>query len=240
MWVARLSLLAGLACSPPSAARGQEAPQDKQGPTTPQVELARLAHQERLLTALLDPLKGYLSALDEQAGRAAAERDYDTAVHAMEERRRMQTELERIVMELSLVQSRQETVKRALVPDRVELPLDRARLINTRWSEDGKSVTQWSRPGDGLEWTLPDLPPGGYEVVITYECSPLEGGILQCSEARYHLSAGLDTTLRGPETKNLGTLRLTDGGGVLRLTARTVVKDNLMRLHAVALIPASQ
>jgi hypothetical protein len=50
----------------------------------------------------------------------------------------------------------------------------------------------------------------------------------------------MDTTLRGPEVKNLGTLKITDGSGSLRLTARTIVKSNLMDLIAVELVPANR
>jgi hypothetical protein len=60
------------------------------------------------------------------------------------------------------------------------------------------------------------------------------------SEEFYTLSGTLDTTLRGPETQNLGTLKITNGSGRLRLTARTVVRDNLMNLLAVELLPANR
>jgi hypothetical protein len=50
----------------------------------------------------------------------------------------------------------------------------------------------------------------------------------------------MDTTLRGPEVKNLGTLKITDSNSPLRLTARTVVKSNLMNLLSIELIPANR
>ena len=50
----------------------------------------------------------------------------------------------------------------------------------------------------------------------------------------------MDTTLRGPEVKNLGTLKITDGNTPLRLTARTIVKSNLMNLLSIELIPANR
>ncbi len=60
------------------------------------------------------------------------------------------------------------------------------------------------------------------------------------NEKTFSLSGEMDTTLRGPEVKNLGTLKITDGNSPLRLTARTIVKSNLMNLLSIELIPANR
>ena len=64
--------------------------------------------------------------------------------------------------------------------------------------------------------------------------------MLEVKEAKFHLSSQLDTTLKGPQEKNLGTLKITDGSSTLTLTATTLVKDNLMHLLGVWLVPATK
>ena len=59
-------------------------------------------------------------------------------------------------------------------------------------------------------------------------------------ETRFTLKGQIDTTLKGPQEKNLGTLKITDGSGPLTLTAVALVKDNLMDLMSVHLVPASR
>lgn len=205
-----------------------------------ELELARLDHQRQILAASLNPLKNSLSRLDELARTRARARDYEGALAARAERQKMETELERIAKELLLLEAREKLLKTALLPDRLLLPLAEARLDGVRWDAEKQRLTQWERPGASAEWKLPGLPPGGYEVLITYQCNPIEGGTLLISEKTFTLTGEMDTTLRGPEVKNLGTLKITDGSGTLRLSARTIVKSNLMDLIAVELVPANR
>jgi hypothetical protein len=211
-------------------------------PTPPpeELELARLDHQRQLLAASLNPLKAAISGLDEWSRARARLRDYESALAARSERLRLESELDRIAKELLLLEARQQVLKTALLPDRILLPLAQARLDGVLYDAEKQRLTRWDRPGASAEWTLPGLPPGGYEVLLTYQCNPIEGGTLLVSEKTFTLSGQMDTTLRGPETKNLGTLRLTDGSGPLRLSARTIVKSNLMDLIAVELVPANR
>jgi hypothetical protein len=215
-------------------------PEDAPAAPPHELELARLDHQRQLLAASLNPLKTYLSQLDELARSRARERDYAAAAAARNERQRMEIELERIAKEMLLLETRQQALKTALLPERILLPIEQARLDGVRWDPDKKRLTQWQRPGAFAEWSLPSLPPGGYEVVLTYQCNPIEGGTLVVSEKSFTLSGTMDTTLRGPESKNLGTLKITDGSGPLRITTRTVVKNNLMDLLAVELLPSNR
>lgn len=205
-----------------------------------ELELARLDHQSQILAASLNPLKTTLSRLDELARTRAQARDYEGALQARTERQKMEVELERIAKELLLLEARAQFLKTTLIPDRVILPLTDARLEGVRWDAEKQRLTQWERPDAFAEWQLPRLPAGGYEVLITYQCNPIEGGTLLISEKTFTLTGEMDTTLRGPEVKNLGTLKITDGSGALRLTARTIVKSNLMDLIAVELVPANR
>jgi hypothetical protein len=77
-------------------------------------------------------------------------------------------------------------------------------------------------------------------VVIRYRCGALDGGVLEVKEAKFRLTSQIDTTTKGPQEKNLGTLKITDGSSILTLTATTLVKDNLMDLLSLGLVPASR
>jgi hypothetical protein len=89
-------------------------------------------------------------------------------------------------------------------------------------------------------WRLPDLPPGGYEVILRYSSGPLEGGSVRVQESFYSLNADLGTTLKGFDDHNVGTLRVRDGAGQLKISAVKVLKDNLMQLQSVELVPANR
>lgn len=237
-----LALALGLAGAPAFSKDDRPAMRDPEpsSPAPRELELERLLLHRRLLTASLNPLKTAISQLDELARSRARERDYPGAIAARNERRRLEAELERIVKEMLVLETREQGLKTDLLPDRVFLPLDQARLEGVVWDAEKKRLTRWQRPGAAAEWSLPSLPPGGYEVLVTYQCNPLEGGTVLVAEKTFTLTGEMDTTLRGPETKSLGTLKITDGSGTLRLSARTVVKDNLMDLLAIELIPANR
>jgi hypothetical protein len=125
-----------------------------------------------------------------------------------------------------------------MLPDRVKLPLDSATLTDLRL--EGGAITGWSRPGAAATWQLPALPPGGYEVMLRYRCGAAEGGTLLIKEARFTLTTTIETTLKGPQERSAGILKVSDGSGPLILSAESLVSSNLMQLLAVELIPASR
>jgi hypothetical protein len=227
---------------PRKPAKNLPSDSDKTNPSPPpeEIELARLDHHHQLLQASLGPLKTALSKLDELALTNARAREYEAAIAARIEREHIATDLDRIAKELLILETRKQFLQTSLLPDHILLPLDNAKLESVRYEEEKKWLTHWDRPGAHAEWTLPSVPPGGYEVLLTYQCSPLEGGTIVINEKTFSLSGEMDTTLRGPEVKNLGTLKITDSNSPLRLTARTVVKSNLMNLLSIELIPANR
>lgn len=202
------------------------------------LDLERLSFHQSILETSLAPLKKHLSELILLEKSRAEARDYTGAIEARDLRKRLETELERLDKELLLLQTREQAIHASLLPERIHLPLDAAVLTDVNRS--GGTLTGWSKPGASAEWKLSELPPGGYEVVLRYRCSPIEGGSLTVQEARFSLMAEVETTLKGPEEKNLGTLKITNGSGPLKISARTVLKDNLMHLLSVELVPASK
>ena len=244
--LAMVACLCGLSMisSPAAAPKATAAAASNDAEDVPEVleplELRQLIFHRELLQSCLDPLKAHLSDLARLTTQLAASRRYEDALRIQKEQHDRELDLERISREILLLESREKSLRTALLPGRIILPLEKALLNGPRYDEKKKEITDWSRAGDSVEWKLPDLPSGGYEVILHYECSAVEGGRLEVAEESYHLSGLMDTTLRGPEAKNLGTLKITRGDGPLRLTASTVVKRNLMHLRGVELIPANR
>jgi len=202
------------------------------------LELARLRFQRSMIESSLGPLKKHLLDLSELEKKRAEARDYAGAISVRNERRQVEDELERLDKELLLLQTREQSLKASALPDRITLALDQAKLTNVR--REGGELTGWSKPGASAVWKLPALPPGGYEIYIRHRCGALDGGVLEVKETKFHLSSQIDTTSKGPQEKNLGTLKITDGNGALTLTATTLVKDNLMHLLGLWLVPATK
>ncbi|MEZ5388019.1 MAG: hypothetical protein R3F13_21130 [Prosthecobacter sp.] len=198
----------------------------------------RLQYERDLIERILAPVKQQIITLSTLERQFAEARDYDGAITARDERKRLQAELARLDKELLLLQTRELALKTSQLPDRIKFPVEEAKLSGVRLQ--GGSLLGWSSVGASATWKLPSLPPGGYEVVLKYRCGAAEGGTLLIQESRYSLSASIETTLKGPEERNVGTLKISDGDGSLTLTAQSLVTNNLMHLLAVELIPASR
>lgn len=224
---------AGLAFSAPKAEKRTDDPG-----ASVDIALLRVGYESELIEACLAPVKEQITTLEALEKQFAAERDYDDAITARDERKRLQNELARLGKELLLLQTREQTLKTSLLPDRVKLPLDAATLNGLRL--EGGAITGWSKVGAAATWKLPALPPGGYEVMLRYRCGAAEGGKLLIKEARFTLTTSIETTLKGPEERSAGTLKISDGAGPLTLSAEALVTDNLMQLLAVELVPATR
>ena len=202
------------------------------------LEMERLKFERSMIEVSLAPLKKHLLDLTALEKKRADARDYTGAIAARNERHKIEDELARLDKELLLLQTREQSLKASALPDKIDLPLDQAQLSGVK--REGGSLTGWSKPGASAAWKLPALPHGGYEVVIRYRCGALDGGVLEVKEAKFRLTTQIDTTTKGPQEKNLGTLKITDGSSTLTLTATTLVKDNLMNLLSLGLVPASR
>jgi hypothetical protein len=200
--------------------------------------LDRIEFERSMIEASLKPLKKHLTELALLEKKRADLKDYSGAIEARDLRRRVEEDLERLDKELLLLHTREQTLRSNSLADRIPLPIDKAELAGV--TREGGALTRWSKPGATAKWKLPALPPGGYEVILRYRCGPLEGGSVTIQETRFSLNGDIDTTLKGPQEKNLGTLKITEGSGPLTITARTVVKDNLMQLLGVELVPAGR
>ncbi len=226
MW---LSLAGGAA----SQSRGTES-------DSTELELMRLRFARDVIVESLRPLKMRIEELTARAKELAELRDYAGALEVREERSRLEAQLDREDKELLLLEAREQSLRAELLPDVIELPLAEAELSGVTRPAGGGLIDAWSRSGSSATWKLPDLPPGGYEVYLKYRCGALEGGTVLVKEARFTLTGRIETTLKGPERRRVGTLKITDGAGTLEIAAKSVVKDNLMQLLGVELVPASR
>jgi hypothetical protein len=224
---------AGLALSAPSLEKRTDDPG-----ASSEIALMRLSFERDLVEAILSPVKEQITTLISLEKQFATERDYDAAITARDERKRLQNELARLAKELLLLQTREQVLKTSLLPDRIKLPLEAATLSGLRF--EGGAITGWSKVGAAASWKLPALPPGGYEVMLRYRCAAAEGGKLLIKEARFTLTTSIETTLKGPEERSAGTLKISDGSSTLTLSAQALVSDNLMQLLALDLVPASR
>lgn len=204
------------------------------------LELMRLQFARSMIVKSLGPLKAHMEELWKLERAFAERRDYEGALVAQAERRRLEAQLEREDKELLLLETREQSLRASLLPDVIELPLAEAKLDGLRRPEGGGLIDGWSRPGAAAEWVLPELPAGGYEVFLKYRCGTLEGGSMSVEETKFTLEARIETTMSGPERRFLGTLKVTDGAGPFRLVTKTLVKDHLMQLLGVELVPASR
>ncbi|MDB6003459.1 MAG: hypothetical protein JWR15_446 [Prosthecobacter sp.] len=205
---------------------------------SPDIALLRLSYERDLIEASLAPVKEQIRTLGTLEKQFAADRDYDDAITARDERKRLQNELARLDKELLLLQSRELALKTSLLPDRIKLTLDTATLTDLR--HEGGAITGWSKVGATASWKLPALPPGGYEVMLRYRCGAAEGGTLLIKETRFTLTTSIETTIKGPEERNAGTIKLSGGSGTLTLVAQALVTNNLMQLLGVELVPTSR
>lgn len=203
-----------------------------------ELALQRLLFERAWIVATVGPVKKQITTLDALEKQLATARDYDGAARVRLQRLEMQNELDRLDKNLVLLQSREQALKASLLPARIQLPLEAAQLTGGTRLDSG-ALTGWAR-GATATWKLPaGLPPGGYEVILRYRCGPLEGGSLTLSEKRFTLSTAIETTLRGAENREAGTLKLSEGATTLTLTAASVFKDNLMQLLAIDLLPTA-
>lgn len=204
-----------------------------------EIALLRLGYERDLIAASLKPVKDQITTLEALEKQAVSARDYDTAIITRDERKRLQNELERLDKELLLLQTREQSLKIAMLPERIKLPVEAATLEGGLRRESG-AITGWSKIGASAVWVLPKLPTGGYEVLLRYRCGAAEGGTLLIKEKRFTLLTRIETTLKGPEERSAGILKISDGSSTLTLSAQSLVTNNLMQLLGVELAPSSR
>jgi hypothetical protein len=188
------------------------------------------------LQAGLPVLRRQVESLRAMELKAAEARDYDTALAARAERRKLsatladQEKMELLVEAQSAVVGRKETQRIVLNP--AEAKLSGVEL-------EAKALTHWSGIDASATWKLPDLAPGGYEVILKYECDSAGKDGMMVQEKFFTLSGEWQTSAKGPVEHRLGILRVRDGGGLFKVVAKTDLQGKLLKLQSVELVPVT-
>ena len=205
----------------------------------PPPDLRALKSQLRhdLLTTVLPVMKGQRDELQALERKQAEAQDYAGAVRARDERIKLEGEIGAMEKELASAKARAASVAAAKAPERIEFKLGDASLTGLQIDPADQALTGFGGTPATATWTLPDLPPGGYEVMMTTTGGD---GTVTLSESFYSLSATIKNPSAKPIEKNLGTLRIRDGRAKLTLSATPPEKCAALRVYALVLVPAAR
>lgn len=169
--------------------------------------------------------------------KQADAQDYAGAVRARDERVKLEGEIRAMEKELASAKAQAASAAAAKVPERIEFKLGDASLTGLQLDPADQAITGFGSTPATATWTLPDLPPGGYEVMMTTTGGD---GTITLSESFYSLSAAIKSPGDKPVEKNLGTLRIRDGRSKLTLSATPPEKCATLRVYALVLVPAAR
>lgn len=209
-------------------------------PTTDSPDLRSLRSQfrKKLIETIMPEKKAHLERLRELEKKLATAHDFADAIRARDERTALEQELTALEQELPMLAARAAGEGKVL-PERIPMKLEDATLKGVKADKDG-ALTGWDDTNCSVTWLLPGLPPGGYEVIIKYSCGKDEGGTVIVKESFYSLRGTVTPTEGKPLEKNIGTLRVRDGHGLLTIAANAAPKGGLMRLWSLELAPVSR
>jgi hypothetical protein len=200
--------------------------------TAPDLRAAKSQMQRQLVAAVLPEKKAYREQLVVLEKKLAQGQDFAQAIKVRDER----VALEREIAVLEKDQSSNPKTVTPAPPERIELNCANAQLNGVQWDSTNGCLVGWDKPQATAVWNLPDLPPGGYEIVLSQTS---HGGEIALKESFYSLKAALKQAKDKPVEQNLGTLRIRDGKGTLSLAANSSELGASLRVYTVALLPAA-
>lgn len=197
----------------------------------------RLQLRQDLLSSILPEKRVQREELVALEKRLAAAQDFAGAIRARDERLKVEQEIANIEKEVPALRAQMLKLAAGALPERIELKLTEASLTGVKLDEGTGSLQGWNAPGASASWKLPDLPPGGYEVLLRYTA---DGGGVTLQESFYSLSAECSPPVQKATEKSLGTLRIRDGSGPLTLKSNPPEKSSSLRVYSLVLVPASR
>lgn len=205
----------------------------------PPPDLRSLRSQLRhdLLTSVLPVMTAQREDLLALERKHAEAQDYAGAARARDERVKLDGEIRAMEKELASVKARAAGAAAAKAPERIEFKLGEASLAGLQFDPAGQALTGFGGAQATATWSLPDLPPGGYEVLMTMSGGE---GTITLGESFYTLSATINGRTDKPVEKNLGTLRIRDGRAKLTLSAAPPEKCASLRVYALVLVPSAR
>ena len=211
-------------------------PADAQQPT-PDLRALRVQLRQDLLTTVLPVMNARRDELLAIERKHADAQDYAGAARARDERIKLDGEIRAMEKELASAKANAASAAAAKAPERIEFKLGDASLAGLQIDPASQALTGFGAAQATATWTLPDLPPGGYEVMITTSAGD---GTVTLSESFYTLSARIKSPAAKPIEKNLGTLRIRDGRAKLTLSATPPEKCASLRVYALVLVPSAR
>jgi hypothetical protein len=197
----------------------------------PDLHALKAGLRRGLLTVVIPEMKAHRAELLTLEHRLAESQDYAGAIKARDEGNKLAKHISVLEQEEAILASRPAVDNAARVAARIELNLGNARLEGAQYDSAEGALTGWGGEHPSATWQLPDLPPGGYEVLI--RCSG-PGGAVVVKEAFYSLASSCKSPSDKNEEQNLGTLRIRSGAGSLVLEAGPGWK-----VYSVALAPSA-
>lgn len=212
----------------------------EENPTADSVDLRKLRSEFRkvIIETIMPEKRAYLDRLRELEKKLVAAHDFATAIRARDERLALEQEVTALEQELPMLAARA-AGEGQMLAERIPLKPEDAVLTGVNKDKDG-ALTGWSDTSCSVTWKLPELPAGGYEVILKYSCMKDEGGEVLVKESFYSLRGTVTPSDGKPMEKNIGTLRIRDGRGTLTLAATAPTKGGLMRLWSLELAPVSR
>ncbi|MFZ4766648.1 MAG: hypothetical protein ACOYMN_16975 [Roseimicrobium sp.] len=203
----------------------------------PAADLRTLKAQLRrdLLKTLIPEMKTSRDQLLALENKCAAATDFAGALRARDARLKIESDLIAVENELPMATAHASGSASARTPERTELKLADAVLNGLTLDGKGKTLSGFGKAAASATWTLPDLPPGGYEVIL--RASGANGNAV-VKESFYSLSASFKAA-ESAVSITLGTLRVRDGKGTLTLTANPPEECAALRVYSLVLAPAA-
>jgi len=232
-WLAAFMLALGS-----TAGLSQSAPSPSE-PSVPDLRILRVEYRKSLLSSLLPEKKAYRDDLLTMERNLAARADYAGAIRVRDERRAIEQEITGMEHEIPALGTQLQTLRSGALPEKILL-LAREATLRSAVVNSSNAIAGWTAERSQAQWTLPDLPQGGYEVVMTYTCATKGGAPVKFQESFYSLLATLPSTPEKPQERLLGTLRLRNGKSSLRLETPELPPGTDLRIYSVALIPANR
>lgn len=203
----------------------------------PQTDLSLIKTQLRkdLLQALLPEKKQHREALLALEQKNAAAMDFAGAIKVRDERTALEKEIASIEREIPLLSSRAIALLGRGAPDRLEMHFADATLRGVQLDPKGGFISGWDKDQASASWKLPDLPAGGYEVLLRYTA---EQGSIVIKESYYSLKGKLTAAKESPVEEKIGTLRIKDGKGTITLSTDNPQQSTSLHVYSLVLVPA--
>jgi hypothetical protein len=209
------------------------------GPAT-DLRTLRVDHRKSLLEALLPQKKAYSAELETLEKKFANDADFGSAIKARDERAQLNQEIMTLQQELTALTSQAQILHSAALPDRIVLSPAEAQVNGIAIEPKDKSLIGWKPSNSLATWRVPALPPGGYEVYLTYSCPAKGSSSFTVRESHYTLDVKITEPAAKPTEKLVGTLRVQANNTSISLSAEDIGAGHPVHIHAVTLVPANR